>query len=96
MKSKKHTFEDFKISYLNKQDAEIKAKENNLNFNGEETCLFHDGFWGFEPLFCLKGNHFESLMEIKRKTKTLPFCDISEVRMEMFIDYFENHKNLEI
>jgi hypothetical protein len=95
--SKKHTFDIFKISYLSQIDAKKVAEKHELPYYGDETCLFIAGcLWFFEPVFSLKGNHYENLMNIKRETKNLEWKEQREIRTDLFLNYLKNNKHLEI
>lgn len=91
MKSKKHTFDGFKISYLNAEDAKANSLKYKFEYRGDETCLFVNTYWdGWGPLFCLKGDHYGALMQIKKETKNNDYIE----RQNAFIEYAELNLHL--
>jgi len=100
-KTKKYNFRDFKVSYLSFLDAQKAYKENGIEFtNSEETCLFLYGskFWssGYNVVFCLKGNHVESILRIKKEcTKKYGYSFyFDDAVLQEFLEYAKKNKHL--
>lgn len=86
MKSKKHRFGDYCISYMTKEDVAKSAKENGLRYiNSEETAFF-----SLDPktdwCFSLKGNHYDALMYIKKTFYRKHYEEKFEYEIMKYVD----------